>query len=77
MPASADAPVMIDLSPEEARTGILSDDNLFDAVDAFYRDGIIVLKNAIDVEKIDALNERMLKDTEKILSGSVKNLHWK
>lgn len=77
MPAPADAPLMLDLSPEEVRTGVLSDEHLFDAVDAFYRDGVIVLKNAIDVAKIDALNERMLKDTEKILSGQVKNLHWK
>jgi len=77
MPAPADTPIMIDLSAEEVATGMLTDEHLFDAVDSFYRDGVIVLKNAIDVEKIDAMNKRMLKDTEKILSGQVANLHWK
>ena len=77
MPAPADAAVTISLSDEERVSGVLSDINMYDAINAFFRDGLIVLENAIPKEIIDSLNERMKVDTEKIISGRVKGIHWK
>ncbi|KAH8169821.1 phytanoyl-CoA dioxygenase (PhyH) domain-containing protein [Sarocladium implicatum] len=64
-----DAPVSIKLTDEERDSGVMSDKKLYDAIEAFFTDGLVVVENAIDVAIIDKLNERMLKDTEKLLSG--------
>ena len=77
MPARTDAPKSIKLSDEERETGLLSDIHLFDAIDAFFTDGVVVLDNAIPVEVIDKMNERMAQDTDRIRRGGVKNIHWK
>ncbi|CAI6099415.1 unnamed protein product [Clonostachys chloroleuca] len=69
MPSATDAPVMIRLSDEERNAGSLSDHHLYDAVEAFFSDGFVVLENAVELDKIDRLNERMLKDTQKLLAG--------
>ncbi len=69
MSTTADAPVIIRLSDEERDSGILSDHHLYDAVEAFFNDGFVVLENALHNDLIDALNERMLQDTTKLLSG--------
>ena len=76
-PARADSPIVINLSDAERNSGVLTDEHLFDAVDGFYKDGLIVLSNAIPTNVIDKLNERMKLDTEKILGGHVKDIHWK
>ncbi|KAG0647688.1 Dephosphocoenzyme A kinase [Hyphodiscus hymeniophilus] len=47
----------------------MGDKKLYDAIEAFFTDGLVVVENAIDVAIIDRLNERMLQDTEKLLSG--------
>ncbi|WVQ95841.1 hypothetical protein IAU59_002940 [Kwoniella sp. CBS 9459] len=76
MPVATDAPVIIPLSDEERISGQMADDHLFNAIDALFNDGVVVLQNAIDVEVIDKLNDKMLQDTQSILNGSVKGIHW-
>ncbi|KAH7309191.1 phytanoyl-CoA dioxygenase family protein [Stachybotrys elegans] len=71
-----DAPVGIKLTDEERDSGVMSDKNLYDAIEAFFTDGLVVIENAIDVALIDKLNERMLKDTKKLLSGDGE-VHFK
>lgn len=64
-----DGPQVITLSDEERDSGVMSDKKCYDAIEAFFTDGLVVIENAIDVAIIDKLNERMLQDTEKLLSG--------
>lgn len=74
--APADAPKVITLTNEERDSGVMGDKKLYDAIDAFYTDGLVVVENAIDVEIIDKLNKRMLQDTDKLLGGQGK-VHFK
>jgi hypothetical protein len=76
MPALHDTVPTIKLTDKERESGILSDVNLFDAVTGLHRDGVVVIENAIPVDVIDELNERMKIDTAKILNGEVPNVHW-
>lgn len=69
MPSRTDAPVVIRLSDEERDSGVMSDHQLYDAVEAFFADGFVVLENAVREDMIDALNARMLKDTDKLMAG--------
>ena len=69
MPSRTDAPVVIRLSDEERDSGVMSDHHLYDAVEAFFSDGFVVLENAVREDMIDALNDRMLKDTDKLMAG--------
>lgn len=47
----------------------MSDHHMYDAIEAFFNDGFVVLENAVPGDMIDALNERMLKDTDKLMAG--------
>jgi hypothetical protein len=69
MPFLPGAPVIIRLSDEERDSGVMSDHHVYDAVEAFFNDGFVVLENAVHDDKIDSLNERMLKDTERLMAG--------
>lgn len=69
MPHAIDGPVIIRLSDEERDSGVTSDHHLYDAVEAYFKDGFVVLENAVRGDMIDSLNERMQKDTEKLLAG--------
>ncbi|CAH0056904.1 unnamed protein product [Clonostachys solani] len=64
-----DGPQVISLTNEERDSGVMEDKKLYDAIEAFFTDGLVVIENAIDVEIIDKLNTRMLQDTEKLLKG--------
>lgn len=64
-----DAPQIIKLTNAERDNGIMGDKKLYDAIEAFYTDGLVVVENAIDAKIIDKLNSRMLEDTEKLLRG--------
>jgi len=48
-----DGPVVIHLSDEERDTGVLTPIHLFEAIDAFFVDGVVVLENAIEVKYIE------------------------
>jgi hypothetical protein len=75
-PQTVDAPQVISLTNEERDSGVMSDKKLYDAIEAFFTDGLVVIENAIDVAIIDKLNERMLQDTRKLLSGE-GDVHFK
>jgi hypothetical protein len=74
--AAIDAPQTIVLTDEERDSGVMSDKKLYDAIEAFFTDGLVVVENAIDVNIIDRLNERMLQDTERHLAGKGE-VHFK
>lgn len=76
MPTAADGPKAIVLTDEERNSGVMSDMKLYEAIEAFFTDGLVVVENAIDTTIIDKLNERMLQDTEKLLSGNGE-IHFK
>ncbi len=56
------APVSIIASPQEVRSGKLSERNLEIAVRRVLQDGLVVIENAIDHEVLDKLNEKMVQD---------------
>ena len=60
--------VEIDVTPEEKQQGILADDSLKIAVETLKTDGIVVLRNSVDLEHITILRERMLEDVKTILA---------
>jgi hypothetical protein len=68
MPSLPDGPIVIALTDEE-RDSALSDSKLYDAVEAFFNDGFVVLENAVPEALVDSLNEKMLVDTRKLLAG--------
>ncbi|PCG97591.1 Phytanoyl-CoA dioxygenase [Penicillium occitanis (nom. inval.)] len=68
MSSTSDAPQVITLTAEERDSGVMSDKKFYDAIEAFFTDGIVVIENAINIDIVDKLNERMLKDTEKLLN---------
>jgi hypothetical protein len=70
-----DGPVVIHLSDVERDTGVLTPLHMFEEIDAFFVDGVVVLENAIEVKYVDALNERMLPDTEELRRNPDK-IHW-
>jgi hypothetical protein len=76
VPEKADGPQVIALTNEERDSGIMGDKKLYDAIEAFFTDGLVVIENAVDAEIIDKLNVRMLKDTEKLLAGQGQ-VHFK
>lgn len=69
MPSLSDDPIIIRLSDEERDSGVMSDHQLYDAVEAFFNDGFVVLENAVQDGIIDSLNQRMIKDTERLMAG--------
>lgn len=76
VPDVVDGPKVIVLTDEERDSGVMGDKKLYDAIEAFFTDGLVVVENAIDVDIIDRLNERMLQDTEKLLKGQGQ-VHYK
>lgn len=76
VPNAEDGPQVITLTNEERDSGVMGDKKLYDAIEAFFTDGLVVVDNAVDVELIDKLNVRMLQDTEKLLSGKGE-VHFK
>lgn len=76
MPQIDDGPQVITLTDEERDSGVMGDKKLYDAIEAFFTDGLVVIANAIDVEIIDKLNERMLADTDRLLGGAGE-VHFK
>ncbi|KAH8683872.1 hypothetical protein BGZ61DRAFT_357187, partial [Ilyonectria robusta] len=62
-----DGPQIIHLTDEERDSGVMGDKKLYDAIEAFFQDGLVVIENAIDTAIIDKLNDRMLRDTERLV----------
>lgn len=76
MSISDDKPAAIALTDEERDSGVMGDKKLYDAIEAFFKDGLVVIENAIDGAIIDKLQERMLQDTQKLLGGG-GHVHFK
>lgn len=62
---SGESMISIDITPEERVTGRLAAEKLALAVRAMDEDGVVALRQAIDVAPIDALAARMLEDLER------------
>lgn len=73
---NVDGPKVISLTNEERDSGVMGDKKLYDAIEAFFTDGLVVIENAIDSDIIEKLNDRMLQDTTKLLAGQGK-VHYK
>src|SRR5262245_19413164 len=54
--------ISIDMTPEERKTGHLSPDNIATAIQAMDEDGVVALRQAIDVGPVDTLGAKMLAD---------------
>ncbi|KAI1336362.1 hypothetical protein F5Y15DRAFT_204426 [Xylariaceae sp. FL0016] len=59
---------LIELTAEELSNKKVGSHNLQAAVAALHRDGLVVLKNAIDVAHLDKLNERMVPEAKELYS---------
>lgn len=59
---------LIELTPEEIRTRKIGSHNLQAAVEALHQDGLVVLKNAVNVDHLDKLNARMVPEAEDLYS---------
>lgn len=59
---------LIELTPEELRTKRIGSHNLQAAVEALHQDGLVVLKNAVDIDHLDKLNARMVPEAKDLYS---------
>ncbi|KAH8893602.1 hypothetical protein GQ53DRAFT_805170 [Thozetella sp. PMI_491] len=57
---------LVELAPEELSTKKIGSRNLQAAVEALHRDGIVVLKNAVDVAHLDKLQARMVPEAHEL-----------
>ena len=65
-----DAPRSIQLTEEERRNGAYNPENLQKALEGLYQDGLLVLKDVVDVDHVDHLREVMSADTQNILQDA-------
>jgi hypothetical protein len=71
-----DAPAVVEFSAEELKTGIPSPQTLFNAVTWFMRDGLLVLKDVIPVDKLDKLNAVMSKEALELVKRSTTHQNF-
>ncbi|ROV93440.1 hypothetical protein VPNG_09610 [Cytospora leucostoma] len=64
----ADAPQAIAPSEKERQAGVYSSRNLQSVLGGLHSDGLVVLKDVIDVKHIDALNEAMSAEAERLMA---------
>jgi hypothetical protein len=60
--------VELAISPDEVRTGIILPEHLSQARSALQQDGIVILKDVVEVAHLEFLHERMRSDLETILN---------
>jgi hypothetical protein len=60
--------IELDITPDEVSSGKLAAERLTQARLALRQDGIVILKNVVDVAHLDLLTERMFADLETILN---------
>ncbi|KAI1860769.1 uncharacterized protein JN550_011370 [Neoarthrinium moseri] len=61
---------VIELTPEELSTKKIGSHNLQAGIEALHRDGLVVLKNAVDPEHLDKLNIRMVPEARELYARS-------
>src|SRR5262249_38435764 len=54
--------ISVDITPDERKTGQLAPDKMATALQAMSEDGVVALRQAIDVTPVDTLAVRMLAD---------------
>ncbi|VUC37962.1 unnamed protein product [Clonostachys rosea] len=59
-------PTIVKPSVSEIRNQLLEERNLETAVRALYQDGLVVIEDAVQHDKLDILNEKMVDDTRKL-----------
>ena len=69
MASAADEPKGIYPTDKEQRTGRYEAKNLQAALESLHQDGLVVLKDVVDVQHIDHLREVMTAETTKILES--------
>ncbi|KAF3763305.1 phytanoyl-CoA dioxygenase family protein [Cryphonectria parasitica EP155] len=68
MNGQIDAPQAIAPTEKERQAGVYSPRNLQKVLGALHRDGLVVLRDVIDKDHIDALNDNMCKEAERMMS---------
>lgn len=63
-----DAPQAIAPTDKERQAGVYSSRNLQRVLGALHQDGLVVLRDVIDKDHIDALNATMCEDAERRLA---------
>lgn len=62
-------PLTVHVAPDEVSAGRLTWQNLELAVRAIHRDGLVVLENIIEHDRLDNLNARMVEDARYLQSA--------
>ena len=60
---------------DEERDGVMTPKHIYDAVDIFFKEGVVIIQNAIPTHLLDKVNEQMDRDYEK-LSKSKGRMHF-
>jgi hypothetical protein len=72
VPNASDIPrpnvTIIDISEDERKAGVPTDETVFRALEALHRDGIVALGNAVNLEHEDAVNRQMCADADYLKS---------
>lgn len=68
--AKQDAPRSVEPTTDERQRGALEPSNLQKALEGLHQDGLLVLKNVVDLQHVDHLREVMASETESILKDS-------
>jgi len=66
-PKHLNTPVEVAPSPEEKAAGRFNDANVKLFLSGMHRDGVVILKDVIDPEHLDVINEFMVEDTRREL----------
>lgn len=72
MSPSSDTPSEISLSVEERKKSLYNVANIQKALEALHQDGFVVLKDVVDVQHVESLNEYMCKEAEVLVSTKAK-----
>lgn len=67
---------ILTLSADELATQTLSESNLQRAVEAIHSDGLVALENAVALEHLDVLHEKMAEDAHFIASRPDAPFNW-
>ena len=67
-----DAPRAVSLTPGEKTDGVYRARNLRNALEALHQDGLVVLKDVINVDHIDSLNKAMCEDAKRMAEDPEK-----
>jgi len=70
-----DGPQAITPSAEELAKGAFSSLSLTRVLEALHQDGLVVLRNVVDLEHVDTLNEKMCKDADERIADPTQEFN--